>query len=101
MDLAFKRIVEELPLAVAPQVVAIVKAGGPGLLQDVTEAVRGEGSRNLKACKAELLKLSNLAKKCGGVKGVISRFEADANNAEITEEINKGKTKNENIKRTI
>ena len=56
VDLAFKRIVEEMPLALSAQVVAIVKAGGEGMAQDVAEVIKGEGSRNLKACKAELLK---------------------------------------------
>ena len=56
VDLAFRRIVEENPLALAPKVVAMVKAGGDGVVQDVTEAIRGESSRTLKACKAELLK---------------------------------------------
>lgn len=54
VDLAFKRIVEEMPLALAAQCVAIVRANGDTVLSDVTEAIQGEASRTLKACKVSL-----------------------------------------------
>ena len=55
VDLAFKRLIGEMPVALRQQIVARVLAGGDDLATDVEELIRRETGNILEDCKAAVL----------------------------------------------
>lgn len=63
IDLAFKRIVNEFPNAIAPQLKAIIKVGKDDSLIQMVKLMEKELSQILKNCKSKVIKDINKKKK--------------------------------------